>query len=47
MGTQELQDAYCPPQEELTPIRELAAAKLRSMMHAYLNGTAAVETVEN
>lgn len=38
MTTKELQDAYCPPSEEMTPIRDVVAMKLRSMMHAYLNG---------
>jgi hypothetical protein len=47
MRTQELQDAYYPPEEPLTPMRELAITKLRSMMHTYLNGAVPVEVAES
>jgi hypothetical protein len=47
MKSQELQDAYCPPAEEVTPMHQVVVTKLRGMMHAYLNGEAPVESVEN
>lgn len=48
MTNREKQAAYCPPQEDLRPMRDVVALKLRSMMHNYLNGAVAVAAeVEN
>ncbi|CAN5370473.1 hypothetical protein BH09PAT4_BH09PAT4_05710 [soil metagenome] len=47
MRSQELQDAYCPQAEEMTPLHQVVLTKLRGMMHTYLNGEAPAELVED